>query len=215
MTAPNAVPVASVPVSSVTAGEPIRALRLHARRDGGGVPCAPRVQQLLDLKQRETQRAAAVQAVLDLVRDARAAVATIPEQVTRHADEVARLAVELGLSIARELVGDALQRGLVDPTPTVLRCLRDCVHGSDRGDLVVRLHPHDLAVVQTALQSAAGLQDEVAAARFVADPTVPRGGVRAETGAGRLRYDPRDVLERMCDEVRREASHHVRHEESS
>jgi hypothetical protein len=30
--------------------------------------------------------------------------------------------------------------------------------------------------------------------------------VRAETGAGRLRYDPREALERVAAEVRREAS---------
>jgi hypothetical protein len=50
------------------------------------------------------------------------------------------------------------------------------------------------------------LADEVAASRFVADATVARGGVRAETGSGRLLYDPREVLERICAEVRREAS---------
>ena len=50
------------------------------------------------------------------------------------------------------------------------------------------------------------LDEEIAAARFEADATVPSGGVRAETGAGRLRYNPREVLERICDEVRREAS---------
>ena len=73
-------------------------------------------------------------------------------------------------------------------------------------DLVVKLNPEDLANVQTRLAQMPELGEEVAAARFVADPTVPTGGVRAETGAGRLRYDPREVLERICNEVRREAS---------
>ena len=50
------------------------------------------------------------------------------------------------------------------------------------------------------------LADEIASSRFVADATVARGGVRAETGSGRLLYDPREVLERICAEVRREAS---------
>jgi flagellar biosynthesis/type III secretory pathway protein FliH len=191
--------------STVPLGEPLTGLRLHARRTTGGAPAALRVQQLLDLRQRETQREAAVQATHDLARAARGVVESIPAQVQKQLDEVTGIAVELGLALAREIVGDALAKGLIDPTATVARCLRDCVHGSSKADLVVRLHPHDLAAVRTGLQSLAN-QDDVAAAKFVADPSVPRGGVRAETGAGRLHYDPREVLERMCAEVRREAS---------
>ncbi len=181
-------------------------IRLHARRMPGGTPASSRTEQLLDLKQREAQREASVQAVVDLAKAAQRTVADVPAQVQKRLDEVAGIAVELGLALARELVGDAMGKGLLDPTETVVRCLRDCVHGSDRADLVVRLHPQDLAGVQNALQSRAEVADEVALARFVGDPSVPRGGVRAETGAGRLQYDPRDVLERICAEVRREAS---------
>jgi len=87
-----------------------------------------------------------------------------------------------------------------------VRCLRDCVHGATATDLVVRLHPDDLLLVQERLQDATEVQEEVAAARFVADASIPRGGVRAETDSGRLRYDPRDALERVAAEVRREAA---------
>jgi len=34
------------------------------------------------------------------------------------------------------------------------------------------------------------------------DPSLPRGGVRAETGAGRLRYEPLAALERVAAAVR-------------
>ena len=135
----------------------------------------------------------------------RAQVQTVPGVVQQRLDEIAGIAVELGLGIAREIVGAALDNGQVDPTATVARCLADCVHGSDRADLVVRLHPGDVAAVQTKLQAMPELQQELDAATLVADQSVPRGGVRAETGAGRLHYDPREVLERICDEVRREA----------
>ncbi len=184
---------------------PLIGVRLHAVRTGAVAAQSP-ARQLLDLKDLQAQRAAAVQALLELARSARRTVEALPQQVTARLDEVAGLAVELGLALAREIVGDALQKGLVDPTATVVRCLRDCVHGSQTTDLVVRLHPLDLQTVQTALQGMSEVQEEVAAARFVADAAIPRGGVRAETGAGRLQYDPREVLERICDEVRREAS---------
>jgi hypothetical protein len=180
-------------------------IRLHAR-GVRGQPMPARAKELLDLRERETRREAALTALRDLALTARQTVAAVPGQVNTRLDEVAGLAVELGLALANELVGDALAKGLVDPTPTVVRCLRDCVHGSSRTDLVVRLHPHDLAAVQTNLQGHPEVAEEVAAARFVADPTVPRGGVRAETGSGRMQYDPRDVITRICAEVRREAT---------
>jgi hypothetical protein len=128
-----------------------------------------------------------------------------PEQQRARAPTVAgRPGVAPGASA--RLVGAALDKGLVDPTPVVLRCLRDCVHGAGKADLVVRLNPQDLAAVQERLRDNAELRQEIADARFVADPVVPRGGVRAETGAGRLLYDPQEVLARICAEVRREVS---------
>ncbi|MBL8754720.1 MAG: hypothetical protein JNK15_15555 [Planctomycetes bacterium] len=192
--------------STVPLSQPLVGLRLHARRGGGGEPLPARIATLLDLKQREQQRQAAVQAVVDLAKAAQRTIAGVPAEVQQRLDQVAALAVELGLTLAREIVGAALDQGRVDPTDTVVRVLRDCVHGSDRTDLVVKLHPQDLGPVQQSLQARPEVQEEVAQARFVADPTVPRGGVRAETGAGRLRYDPREVFERIAAEVRREAS---------
>jgi flagellar biosynthesis/type III secretory pathway protein FliH len=192
--------------STVPFPAPIIGLRLHAVQGKGGVPLAPRGKQLFDLEQHQARRAEATAALTQLVRTANDTVAALPEQVGQRLDEVAAIAVELGLALAREIVGDALGRGLIDPTPTVVRCLRDCVHGSQRADLVVRLHPEDLASVQTALAAMPELQEEVAGARFVADAGVGRGAVRAETGAGRLLWQPLEMLERICAEVRREAA---------
>lgn len=191
--------------TSIPLHAPLVGFRVHSRRQPAAA-AGTRVQQLLDLEEREARREAAVTALRDLAAAARKVVEGLPAQVGQRLDEVAGIAVELGLAIANELVGDALAKGLVDPTPTVVRCLRDCVHGSSRGDLVVRLHPEDLAAVRTALQQRPEVQEEVAAARFLADATIPRGGVRAETQAGRLHFDPREVLTRIADEVRREAA---------
>ncbi|HEB53944.1 MAG TPA: hypothetical protein ENI87_11885, partial [bacterium] len=181
-------------------------LRLHTRRGPGGVPLSPRARALLDLEAQNLKRAADQQVVRDLFAEMRQQTAAMPELLNGRLDEVAGIAVELGLSIAREIVGAALDKGIVDPTPTVATCLRDCVHGSDGGDLVVRLHPEDLENVLNTLATMPELEGDIDRARFVADQSVPRGGVRAETGAGRLRYDPGEVLQRICDEVRREAS---------
>ncbi|MFN9275933.1 MAG: FliH/SctL family protein [Planctomycetota bacterium] len=175
-------------------------LRLRAR--GPGSPATA----LLDLRQREQDRVAEADAVRAVCAAARQAVDAVPATVGARVEDLARVATELGLALAREIVGAATDRGLVDPTPVELRCLRDCVHGAGKADLVVRLHPDDLAAVQERLRGHDVLRQEIADARFVADPVVPRGGVRAETGAGRLLYDPQEVLARICAEVRRELS---------
>ena len=193
--------MSSVPVATRLVG-----LRLHRRRASDGEALPARAQALLDLEARNRQREADEQALRHLVAAMKTQVDGVPEIVRTRLDEVAGVAVELGLAVAREIVGAALDKGQVDPTETVKRCLADCVHGSDRGDLVVRLHPEDVAAVQTKLAAMPELAAELDRATITADATVPRGGVRAETGAGRLHYDPNEVLARICEEVRREAS---------
>jgi len=185
---------------------PIVGLRLHARTVAPGSPHAEKVAWLLSLQVREQQRQADAASLQTFANGAKQAIAALPKAVGDRLDEVAAIAVELGLAVAREIVGNALDRGFVDPTPTVARCLRDCVHGSNRTDLVIRLHPADLELVQRQLALMTELRDEVAGSRFVADPSVGRGAVRAETDAGRLRYDPREALERIATEVRREVT---------
>ena len=193
--------MSAIPVTKRLVG-----LRLHTRRGPGGVPESPRARVLLDLEAKNLKREADMEVVRGVLADARGQLAGIPGIVNGRLDEVAGVAVELGLAIAREIVGSALEQHIVDPTPTVARCLRDCVHGSNQADLVIKLNPDDLANVKTRIAEIPELAREAADAQFVADPSIPSGGVRAETGAGRLHYDPREVLERICEEVRREAS---------
>ena len=187
-------------------GSPIVGLRLHSQRPAPGSPQAAKVASLLDLGAREAQRQAEHQLVADVVAALQKVSLELPRTVQTRLDEVAAVAVELGLAIAREVAGASIDKGLADPLPAVVRCLRDCVHGSSRSDLVVRLHPADVELVRSRLAAMPELETEVAQARFVADRAVPRGGVNAETEAGRLRHDPRDAVARITEEVRREVS---------
>lgn len=181
-------------------------VRLHARAPVAGAPAAASVAWLMSLQQRETQQQREREALERIATALGKSLADLPKEVAARLDQVAGLAVELGLAVAREVVGDALLRGNYDPSATVARCLRDCVHGSRRDDLVVRLHPDDLEPVKTRLAGMPDLAEEFDKARFVADARVPRGAVRAETESGRLRYDPREALERISEEVRREVT---------
>ncbi len=193
-------------VQQPPAAAPIVGIRLHSREPAPGSPQAKKVAWLLSLDVRAKQEASDSAALQAFAKTVQEAIHQLPQAVGSRLEEIAGIAVELGLAIAREIVGQALDQGHVDPTPIVVRCLRDCVHGSERTDLVVRLHPADLELVQTQLARMPEIVDEVAAARLVADATMARGAVRAETETGRLRYDPREALERVCAEVRREVS---------
>jgi flagellar biosynthesis/type III secretory pathway protein FliH len=133
------------------------------------------------------------------------AVESIASTVNSRLDDVAALVTELGIALAREVLGTAIEKGLADPTATVARCLRDTVGGADSAAEVF-LAPDDLRAVLDRLQTQPDLQKYIERARFTADPDLERGAVRIETEAGRLLYEPREVLQRISDEVRREMS---------
>jgi flagellar biosynthesis/type III secretory pathway protein FliH len=78
------------------------------------------------------------------------------------------------------------------------------VHGSGRTELSIRLHPDDLTAVLDRLAAQPELRAAVAGARIEPDSALPRGAVVAESGAGRLRHEPREVFERIAAAVRRE-----------
>ena len=159
-------------------------------------------QWLFDLRGRaelEAQRHAAFQACLEGIDRAVDAMAAT---VSRRMDEVGAQATELGLALASEVLGVALEQGLADPTPTVIRCLRESA--AEATDVEVFLSADDLGPVLERLDSHPELRERVARVRFCADPELDRGAVRMETAFGRLVYDPAEVLQRICDEVRRE-----------
>ncbi len=133
------------------------------------------------------------------------AVDSIARTVNSRLDDVAALVTELGIALAREVLGTAIEQGLADPTATVARCLRDAVGAADSATEVF-LAPDDLRGVLDRLQTQPDLQKHVERARFTADPDLERGAVRIENEAGRLLYEPREVLQRISDAVRREMS---------
>ena len=125
---------------------------------------------------------------------------TAQEELAGFIDHLAAAPERLDLVI----LGDALDSGAVDVTATVARCLRDCTHGSGATELSVHLHPDDLEIAQQKIAEFDELADRLTATRFVADARAARGVVRIETEAGRLKYDPRDVLQRISESVRRQ-----------
>lgn len=192
-----------MPILKIPLQKRLTGLRLHGTRSAHE-PTAQRVQWLVSLRDLEKRRRADAAALQALSVAATDAIDAVPRVVHERLDEVAGMAVELGLAVAREIVGHALAQGMFDPTAVVKRCLADCVRGSSGSELVVRLHPDDLALVHGALEEEEAVREQLQRARLVADRTIARGAVRAETDAGRLQYDPREALERVCAEVRRE-----------
>ena len=182
---------------------PLKGLRPHRLPVEGSKSPGESGEWIFSVRERaraEAQRRAAVQTCLEGIDRAVDAITT---NVDRRLDEVAALATELGLALAREVLGAALEKGLADPAPTVNRCLRELASGGEK-EIAVFLAPDDLDLVLDELEKQADPRERLARARFAADPELDRGFVRIETAAGRLLYDPAEVLQRICDEVRRE-----------
>ena len=112
---------------------------------------------------------------------------------------IAAMTTELGLAVAREIVGHSLARGTFDPLPVVRRCLQQATTHGERGKFVVRLSPADHARVQQDLAS-----DTARELTFLADATLSPGSVRVESDLGAIAYDPAQALQRLSEELRRE-----------
>lgn len=194
------------PATKIALTEPIRGIRLLTRAATADPQTATKARWLVRLGEARDRRAAETQSLQTTAQALQRSLQQLNATVGTRIDQIAEMVVELGLAVAREIVGDALERGAVDPTTTVVHCLRDCVHGTDGADLAVYLHPDDLAPVMTRLAAMPELRNEVAQSRLLPDAALSRGAVRAETGAGRLRYDPREVFERVASAVRSAAA---------
>lgn len=191
-------------VARLTLREPIRSLCLHDLRRAEIDGPSARLVWLLNLRahqEREEQQHAALTQALRAIRES---LASLPGQVQARLEEVKAIAVELGLAIAREVVGDSLERGHVDPGPIVARCLRQIVAGSESTRLFVVMNPMDLSLVLNSIELDPELRVLANACSFDSDAALHRGAVRVTTDAGRLLYDPREALERICAEIRKE-----------
>ncbi len=91
----------------------------------------------------------------------------------------------------------------MDTAALVMRCLDHAVGGGGTGQLRIQLSPDDLSTVIQSLDEHPDMRERMQQAELVPDPSVQRGHVRVETDAGRLFYDPQEVLGRISDELRR------------
>jgi flagellar biosynthesis/type III secretory pathway protein FliH len=181
---------------------PLRELRLRTLPAPGQAATDPRAAWLLglpDVAAREARREAELAATLAALR---AELARVPAQIEANLAQAAGLATEIGLAVAEEVLCAALDRGTIDLTPTVRRCLEEATVGLTDAQIELRLHPEDLSHVMAELGRDPALREQIARARFIPDLSMPRAAVRIDTGAGRLRYDQREVLARIAREVR-------------
>ncbi len=182
---------------------PLAGLRSHRSPVEGAPGPGEGEKWIFDLRQRAQTEAQRQEAFATCLEGIARAVESMTTAVDGRLEEIAALSTELGLALAREVLGAALEKGLADPTATVERCLKESTVGPNE-DVAVFLAPDDLSEVLDRLESHPDLREHAARVRFTADPGLGRGSVRIETASGQLLYDPAEVLQRICDEVRRE-----------
>lgn len=185
--------------------QPVRALKLHTM-PRAEAPASARAETLFGLREQADQQAADRQLVLSCVEQISQGLGQVPGMVAQNLEEVSALVTELGLAVAREVVGAAVDQGLVDTTAVVLRCLSNSVQGVQESGMRIQLAPDDLSPVLEELSRHPEVEEQVAQVEFVPNPHLSRGSAQVDTGSGRLVYDPQEVLTRIADEVRREAA---------
>ena len=193
-----------IPAARIEVGRRPQSVRIHDAAAAGDPshPGHEAVVHLQELQRREAERQARGRALDALSATIDNRIAELRTQLDGNLDHVAAVVVELGLTVAREVVGSALDRGLVDIVPTVRRCLDAAVVGtkSNGGPSVsLQMHPEDLQVwASDAGLSRPDVQVDVGT-------NLQRGEVVISTGAGALHYEPMEVLERVSEAVRAEA----------
>lgn len=180
----------------------LRALRLHAQQHERHVE-RQRAQRLSSLAQKAEHEASARDAMLSCIEDIERQLEAIPMLVAANLEQVSDLATEIGLAVAREIVGSAVEQGLVDTTAVVRRCMDHAVGGAGTSKLRIQLSPDDLSTVIQTLDEHPDMRERMQQVELRPDTSVERGQVRVETGAGSLFYDPEEVLTRISDELRR------------
>lgn len=105
--------------------------------------------------------------------------------------------LELALEIAAKVLMQEVRAGRHEVAPIVEEALQRV---PTRRDVVVRLHPEDLARCQAAGEGSDPAEGfEI---RFVADPTVPRAGCIVETPEGVIESTLEGHLERLGEALR-------------
>ena len=101
---------------------PVRSIRRPTSSRRGG-PSEEVFERLSGVRQRMQRDEEVRQAVISMAASIQQTVGRIPALVEDNLRAVSSLATELGLTIAREIVGKAAEDGLLDPSQVVLRCL--------------------------------------------------------------------------------------------
>lgn len=180
-------------------------LRLHSVQPVPHTRGSSPSRWLFDLEQLAERRKSDRKVSLQCIEAIHQALTQTATQVEENLASIASLATELGLALAREIVGDAIDRELLDPTTTVLRSLESVTLSSKDTRLSIFLSPTDFSAVVSELQKSPEFATLSEHAEFAVDAELGQGSVRIETGAGKLLYEPREVLDILCEEVRRES----------
>lgn len=181
-----------------------RGIRLQRPVEPNGTADAAGAGRLAELRDRARREAELHDALVSCLEQVAAAAARLPAEVAARLDQVAAMATEVGLAVASEVLEAAIAQGLANPTIAVTRCLHEMVAGAEEAPIDVYLAPDDLAVVLPMIQKDPLLARHTERIRITDDPGLQRGAAVVECGAGRLIHDPREVLARISEEVRKE-----------
>ena len=182
---------------------PLNGVKLHSLEEESGSEIESN--WICGVRDKMAQDAALLELLVTTVEHIETATAGIAPQIEANLQSVAALATEIGLAVAREVVGQALTDELLDPSDVVLRCLRQSVQTAGDAPLRIELAPSDLDRVIAALDGHPELRSRIGDVDFVPNPDLGSACVQITTAYGSLVYDPQEVLDRVCEEIRKGA----------
>ena len=168
--APKVDPVAAA-AAAIANAERVREITERARADGfaaGHAEGIAAARQQVDAET-NTRIARADQLLQELAED-----------LARFDREFAQEVVQLGLAVAKKMVGAALKANPDAVRVSVEEALRQVAHF--RGPVTLAVNPEDAALVRTYVETAPGSS----AWSVREDPLVAAGGCRVETSAGEV-----------------------------
>jgi len=155
--------------------------------------------------ERAQQEAALRQTATTLIEKIRMTLEQVDHLVSSRLDLLSGYAVELGISLASQILGAELEAGRYNPAPVVQECLHAAVQKPGAGTITVLLNPGDLSLVLSTLEESSSLEAKRPEVHFDVDPDLPRGACRVETRVGHVVSDPLLAFEEAAQRIREEA----------
>lgn len=184
----------------------LRVVPAHAAGTAAAPVCVPLPPfEIKEIQRRAFERGQAVaHAALDaqlgkLMAALDRAVADLGAARLRDHAELESFGVELAMTVAAQVVGEAVRTGACDVRALAMSVIEEALPGLGAGEVRLLVNPEDLASLGAFASSRDSREGRI---RVAADPDVGRGGCRLEAAGAEVIADPKARLAAIAERLR-------------